>query len=88
VCTQAIGPSTTVTGQGFDKALVVKTAYGSIEGARLKAHPGERLNVLGQGVPVLRTTSEAREDQGSRSGEATQVSQLGFHTPCLLCHPL
>ena len=67
---QAIGPTTTFANQGLDESLVFETTYGSIEGARLKAHPSERLNVLGQCVPVLRTTSQAREDQGGWSGVA------------------
>jgi hypothetical protein len=67
---QAIRPTTTVAGQGLNETLVFKTAYRSIERARLKVHPGERLNVLGQRVPVLRTTSQAREDQGGWSGVA------------------
>src|SRR5947207_15453438 len=53
----------------LDEPALFEPAQRAVEGTRTEPHPGERLDVLHQGVPVLVAAGEAAEDQDGGVGE-------------------
>ena len=76
---QAIRASATVSGQCLDESLVFEAADGSVESSRLEADTGEILDVLGKGIPVLLSVSQARQNQRGRSCISAQRAQVVDH---------
>jgi hypothetical protein len=53
-------------GQFRNQAETLETVERAIERSRSKLHSGKALNVLDQRIAMLRTVSEARQDQDGR----------------------
>src|ERR1035438_2945215 len=62
----AIGTTTLLSRQRDDEALFFESYENAVEGSRTKHRAGHFFNVLDDCVPVLRTASQARENENRR----------------------
>ena len=58
-----VWPAALVAIYRLDQAALFQTGYGSVKGAGAERHTRERLDILRQRVPVLRSRREARQDE-------------------------
>src|SRR5712691_4935784 len=64
-----IGPPTLFRGQRLDPAPIFEPTQRAVQGAGAELGTSERLDVLGQRIPVLRPVGKAGEHQHDRFGE-------------------
>src|SRR5262249_58306589 len=72
-------------GQRLDKALVFEPVQHLVQGAGGQADAGERLDVLGERVPVLCPVGQAGQDQRGRAGAPAQGGQRPGIAAAALC---